>query len=110
MASYADDKINCSLSDKDRGFLRQLAGIAKENDLLDGKGRKTLFEGGKYVEWYPSRFQIIVELLTDIQPDVEEDIKVVKSKLELIELTIKELEYYGVSISLNTISTDFLKK
>ena len=75
MASYADDKIDCSLSSEDRGLLRQLASMAKENDLLDGKGRKTLFEGGKYAEWYPSRFEIIVDLLTEIEPDSDENTK-----------------------------------
>lgn len=88
MASYADDKIDCSLSSEDRGLLRQLASMAKENDLLDGKGRKTLFEGGKYAEWYPSRFEIIVDLLTEIEPDSDEN---TKKKIKSIIKKISEL-------------------
>jgi hypothetical protein len=93
VANYADDKINCSLNQEDRGFLRQLASMAKENDLLDGKGRKTLFEGGKYAEWYPSRFEMIVELLTEIELSFDESTKIKINNIanKILELNVEAL-------------------
>lgn len=87
------------LNEAQRKTMKQLAKYAKENDLLEGKDRKRLFQAGRYETWFPSVFSSLPENLDDIIPDLDdsEGTPAVKEVESIRDIIVEAGTRYGIA-------------
>ena len=53
-------------------LLKKLASFAKDQDLLEGRDRKLLFQSGQYSEWFPNTAKRLPTILKELVDDIED--------------------------------------
>ena len=74
MPTYKKDssKLQTPYNNAERLLLKKLASFAKDQDLLEGRDRKLLFQSGQFSEWFPSTAQRLPGILKELVDDIED--------------------------------------
>ena len=67
-----NSKLSNPLSQEERLLMKQLASFAKDNDLLEGRDRKLLFQSGRFLEWFPSTAERLPSVLKELLDDIDD--------------------------------------
>jgi len=86
------------LSEAQYETMKQLAKYAKENELLEGKDRKKLYQAGRYEMWFSGMFSSLPENLDEIIPDLDdsEGAPAVKEVESICDIIVKAGTRYGI--------------
>ena len=67
-----DSKLYNPLSKEERSLLKTLASFAKEEELLEGRDRKLLFQSGQFSEWFPNTLKRMPGILKELVEDIDD--------------------------------------
>jgi len=92
-------KIKNPLSPSECKLLKDLAKFAKDNELLEGKDKKLLFQAGHYPTWFSNNFTSLPESLNDIIDylDGTEEFPTVDEIVAVRNKIIKSGNEFGIS-------------
>jgi len=65
-------KLQNPFNKEERLLLKKLASFAKDQDFLEGRDRKLLFQSGQFSEWFPSTAQRLPGILKELVDDIED--------------------------------------
>jgi len=89
MPSYKKDdrKLPSPLNKEQKSVMYKLSAYAKENEFLEGKERRQLYQAAKYKDWFLYGFESTVTVLGKLEKEISESEQdeLLKSVRELID-------------------------
>ena len=101
----SDNKLGNPLSSDQREKLLGWSSWTKEEDLLEGKQRKTLYQAGRYDDWFPNRVEVVREILEELILDLDQpDIDIAESIILILKNIDPEIEILTEGYRLGSLS------
>ena len=99
-------KLQNPFNKEERLLLKKLASFAKDQDLLEGRDRKLLFQSGQFLEWFPSTAQRLPDILKELVDDIEDSghEKIVTSMIDQLSKLDPEIMVLEKKLSDGTIT------
>ena len=92
----AVEKFPSPLSVEEKGFLKKIAKVSKNSELLEGRQNKALYQAGQFNDWFEYVFERIPDILREFLGGVTESDWDPKEEfedaIEKIEIVIDKIE------------------